>query len=79
MNSIFKYVALGLTVFETVTALIPQVKNPSALNPAIVWQEIESALLAISLATGIKINMDLAQKITTDAVDTIHAALVKAA
>ncbi len=72
---IFKYITLGFEIFNAVTTIIAMVRIPALLSADAVWSVIQPPLLAVAQIANVHINMTLAQKITTDAVDTIKAAL----
>lgn len=74
-----KYITLGFEVLNAVTTLIAMVRVPALLSAAAVWMLIQPVLSEIEQIANVKINMALAEKITTDAVDTIKAALSKEA
>jgi len=79
MNSIFKYITLGFEVFNAVTTIIAMVKVPALLNADLVWGAASPVLSEIADVAHVSINMQVAQKITADAVQTIKDALHKGA
>ncbi len=77
--NILKYITLGFEVFNAVTTLIVMVRNPTLLNTVTVWNVISPVLVAVTTATGVKVNMAIARQLVIDAVNTLKAILTKKA
>ena len=76
-SKVWDYVMLGFAVFNAVTTLVVMIKNPLTLDAAAVWNVIRPVLTEITAATGVVIDMTIAQTLVTDAVNTLKAILLK--
>ncbi len=75
MGKLFDFINLGFAIVNASTTIVAMVRAHQLMAAPLVWETIQPVLADLQTVAGIKINMVLAQKITTDAVDTIKAAL----
>ena len=71
MAKFWMYFSLGSELIGLVPTLITQFKSPSTLNADGVWAEVSPVLQLLGAATGVNINLVLAQKIVDSAVNDI--------
>ncbi len=76
VQSIFGYLGLGAQVLNAATTIIALVKTPAELDAATVWTAVEPVVVEVGIVAKISINMDLAKKISDDAVASIKAARI---
>lgn len=67
-NKTLAAISLGMTVLGLLPIITAQVKSPASLDADLVWNEIQPVLMQISMLIGHSINMELAEKITRNAV-----------
>jgi len=70
-NKTLAAISLGLSLLGLLPIIAAQVKSPSTLDANVLWSEIEPVLMQISGLINHQIPLDLAQKITTSAVNEI--------
>ncbi len=78
-NGFTKYIILGFEAYNASTTLIAMFRHPASLDAGLVWATVQPVLVGVTDATGTKINMVLAQKVSDEAVATIRLALAPGA
>lgn len=71
MSKYFAYFSLGMAVLSAAAMLQSQLKTPSTLDETAVWGEIQPVLNMLAMSTGAHVDLNLAQKVTSTAVQVI--------
>ena len=76
-GKIWAFILLGFAVVNAVTTLVAMIKNPKTLDAGLVWEAVQPVIVEITDATGIGINMAIAETLVTSVVAELKVILSK--